>query len=172
MNNIIYIIGFMGSGKSTVGRKLASHLNWSFIDLDKKIEEIAGQTIPEIFSQHGEEYFRSVESKTLKSLGSETNTVISTGGGSPCYADNMDHMIESGLTIYLKMTPLQLMKRLIDAKGERPLIKGLKDESLLSFIKEKLAIREKCYERASLIIEGSNLNINAFYQQVRSSLSP
>lgn len=160
----------MGSGKSTVGRKLASHLEWSFIDLDKKIEEIAGQTIPEIFSQHGEEYFRALESRTLKSLVSEANTVISTGGGSPCYADNMDHMIKSGLTIYLKMTPLQLKKRLTDSKGERPLIKGLKDESLLSFIEKKLAIREECYEKAALVIEGSNLNINSLYQHVRSSL--
>jgi shikimate kinase len=170
MNHIIYIIGFMGSGKTTAGRKLASNLNWSFIDLDKKIEEITGQTIPEIFSMHGEEYFRSVESGILKSLKSETNTVISTGGGSPCYGDNMDHMLESGLTIYLKMTPLQLKKRLTDAKTERPLIKNLKNEELLRFIEDKLAIREKCYERAGIVIEGSSLNINLLCQHVRSAL--
>ena len=121
-NHIIYIIGFMGSGKTTAGKKLASLLGWSFIDLDKRIEEYTGKTIPEIFSQNGEDYFRIIETQLLRNLKSCTKTVISTGGGTPCYIDNMDFMIETGLTIYLKLTPAELKSRLSQSKGERPLI--------------------------------------------------
>src|SRR5664279_2631025 len=97
-NHIVYIIGFMGSGKSTAGKKLASLLGWSFIDFDKRIEEHTGKPISEIFSQHGENYFRNLETEILKNLKAETDTVISTGGGTPCYGDNMDYMLETGLT--------------------------------------------------------------------------
>ncbi len=89
MNNksIVYIIGFMGSGKSTVGKKLASLLDWSFIDLDAKIEEESGKTIPELFRQFGEDHFRKIESIALQSLTTSKNTVISTGGGTPCFGE-------------------------------------------------------------------------------------
>ncbi|MEI8225587.1 MAG: shikimate kinase, partial [Bacteroidota bacterium] len=156
----VYIIGFMGSGKSTAGKKLASLLGWSFIDLDKRIEEQAGKTIPEIFSQQGEDYFRNVEAEVLKNLMSQTNIVISTGGGTPCHGDNMDHMLETGLTLYLKLTPGQLKNRLSESTGKRPLIKDLDEDSLLSFIEEKLALREKWYNRAEITVEGINLDIS------------
>ncbi|MCJ7616788.1 MAG: shikimate kinase, partial [Desulfobacterales bacterium] len=123
-NNIVYIIGFMGSGKSTAGKKLASHLGWSFIDLDRRIEEHTGKSIPELFSKYGEDYFRDVEANVLKRLKSQTNTIISAGGGTPCHGDNMDFMLETGLTVYLKLTSVQLKYRLSESKGERPLIKG------------------------------------------------
>jgi shikimate kinase len=101
----------MGSGKTTAGKELASLLGWSFKDLDSKIEEHSGKSIPEIFSQNGEDYFRRVESALLKDFKGETKTVISTGGGTPCYSDNMDYMLKTGLTLYLKMTPAQLKNR-------------------------------------------------------------
>ena len=170
-NHIVYIIGFMGSGKSTAGKKLASLLNWSYIDLDKRIEDHTGKSIPEIFSQHGEEHFRLVESELLKKIGSGENTVVSTGGGSPCYSDNMDYMLKTGLTVYLKMSPLQLKKRLSDSKGNRPLIKDLNKDELLDFIREKLASREKWYSQSEIIVEGRNLNITSLYQHIKSSLS-
>jgi shikimate kinase len=171
-NHIVYIIGFMGSGKSTAGRKLSSVLGWSFIDLDKKIEEHTGKTISEIFSQQGEEYFRSIEANVLKNLKSHSNTVVSTGGGAPCYNDNMDYMLETGLTIYLKLTPGQLKSRLSGSKGERPLIKDLDEESLLGFINEKLDYREKWYNRAEIIIEGINPDINLLQNLVKSKVHP
>jgi len=170
-SQIIYIIGFMGSGKSTAGKKLASLLGWSFIDLDKRIEEHTGKTISDIFSQHGEDYFRNVEAEVLKSLKSQTNTVISTGGGTPCYCDNMDYMLETGLTLYLKLTSEQLKNRLSESKGERPLIKDLKSERLLSFIDEKLACREKWYNRAEITVEGNNLNISLLHYLVKANLN-
>ncbi len=166
----VYIIGFMGSGKSTAGKKLASLLGWSFIDLDKRIEKQAGKTIPEIFSQLGEAYFRNVEAEVLKNLISQTNTVISTGGGTPCHGDNMDYMLETGLTLYLKLTPGQLKSRLSESTGKRPLIKDLDEDSLLGFIEEKLALREKWYNRAEITVEGINLDISLLYSLVKTNL--
>ena len=170
-NHIIYIIGFMGSGKTTAGKKLASLLGWSFIDLDKRIEEYAGKTIPEIFSQSGEDYFRIIETQLLRNLKMCTKTVISTGGGTPCYIDNMDYMIETGLTIYLKLTPAELKSRLSQSKGKRPLIKDLDQNELTSFIKEKLAVREKWYERSDITMDGIDLDINLLLSHVKASLS-
>jgi shikimate kinase len=170
-SNKVYIIGFMGSGKSTTGMRLAGLLGWPFIDLDRSIEEHTGLSIPEIFSRYGETWFREVESETLKSLTSLPNGVISTGGGTPCYGENMDYMLETGLTIYLKLTPGQLKSRLSGTNGERPLIKDLGDEDLLSFIKEKLAIREKWYNRADLNFNGFDTDVRLIYSQVIASLN-
>jgi shikimate kinase len=156
----------MGSGKTTAGKKLASLLGWSFTDLDKKIEEYTGKTIPEIFLQNGEEYFRETETLLLRNLKTVSKTVISTGGGIPCHSDNMDFMLETGLTIYLKLTPGELRSRLSGSKGERPLIKNLDQNELLSFIRQKLADREKCYKRSDIIIKGIDLDISLLHSIV------
>jgi shikimate kinase len=170
-NQIIYIIGFMGSGKSTAGKELASLLGWAFIDLDKRIEEYTGNTIPEIFSQKGETYFRDVETQLLRNPQSQTNTVISTGGGTPCHSDNMDFMLGTGLTLYLKLTPKDLKSRLSESKGDRPLIKDLNQEELLHFIEKKLAYREQWYDRSDIIIDGVELDINLLHSLIISRLS-
>jgi shikimate kinase len=167
----VYLIGFMGSGKTTTGMKLASQLDWQFTDLDKEIEKATGLTIPEIFSLHGEAYFREVESERLRSLGSAEKIIVSTGGGTPCYADNMSFMLSTGLTLYLKLTPGQLKSRLSDTNGERPLIKDLSEEELLGFIEEKLAIREKWYNLAALTINGFDLDMRSLGSQVREQLN-
>ncbi len=169
-NNIIYIIGFMGSGKTTTGRELALRLDWSFVDLDKKIEEYAGKTIPEIFSQNGEDYFRETETTVLESLKNVKNTVISAGGGAPCHHDNMDLMLGNGLTIYLKLTPDELKNRLSDSRGSRPLIMNLDDENLRIFIEKKLSDREKWYDRSEIIIGGINTSIDQIVHLVRFKL--
>lgn len=167
----IYIIGFMGSGKSTAGKKLASLMGWTFVDLDKNIEEFAGKSIPEIFEQDGESSFRQIEAKILRSLDSLKHTVISTGGGTPCYDDNMEFMLGTGLTLYLKLTPGQLKSRLSKSKGERPLIKDLGSAELLSFIEKKLFDREKWYDRSDIIIEGIDLDVNILYENVKAKLN-
>jgi shikimate kinase len=167
----IYIIGFMGSGKTTTGMKLAAMLGWSFTDLDKGIEEHTGMTIPEIFSEKGEDYFREVESELLRKLVSFTRIVISTGGGTPVYGDNMDFMLSTGLTLYLKLSPGQLAGRLPGSNEARPLIRDLRDESLLAFIQDKLAYREKWYNRAELTLDGFDANISAIYSEVRARLN-
>lgn len=169
--NKVYIIGFMGSGKTTTGRKLASMLDWSFTDLDRSIEEHTAMTIPEIFSQKGEPYFRVVEAEMLRKLQHYANIVISTGGGAPAYEDNMDYMLGTGLTLYLKLTPGQLKNRLAGSDGERPLIKNLTDKELLGYIEEKLQSREKWYSRAEIIVSGFDTDMKAICSLVRSKLN-
>lgn len=166
--SLVYIIGFMGSGKSTAGKKLAAALGWSFIDLDKKIEEIAGRTIPEIFSHDGEDGFRIIESDTLRSLKSLTRIVVSTGGGTPCHGDNLDFMLETGIIVYLKMSTANLVSRLLGSTGGRPLLKNVPDDKLFDFIDKKLAVREKYYNRANIVIEGMNLEINILKSIIKS----
>jgi shikimate kinase len=166
----IFLIGFMGSGKSTVGRRLASQLKWSFIDLDEKIEKMEGMKIPDIFSLMGEPYFRQLETKALKALKSETDTVISTGGGTPCFADNMDFMMSSGLTIYLKMTPASLRRRLARSSEGRPLLNNIDRKGLGAYIATKLAEREKWYSRAELIIDGLNNNSSDLLSLVKDRI--
>ena len=168
--SIVYIIGFMGSGKTTAGEKLASSLGWQFVDLDKKIEKKEGKTIPQIFSQHGEGHFRAVETETLRSLGAGKNTIISTGGGTPCYDDNMDFMLRTGVTVYLKMTPSQLAGRLLKETDHRPLLKNIPDDKLVVFIEEKLKQREKWYNRSNIIINGMEIDINILSSMVKTSL--
>ena len=129
-------------------------------------------TIPEIFSSHGESWFRKTESEMLRNLPSDTNRVISTGGGTPCYENNMEYMLETGLTIYLKLTPGQLKSRLSGTNGERPLIKDLGDEGLLSFIEQKLASREKWYNRAELTVNGFDTDLRWIFSQVRTRFNP
>ena len=166
----VYIVGFMGSGKTTSGRKLAEVLGWSFLDIDTKIEEKEGRSIREIFSKDGEEYFRKIESQTLKELENLNDVVVSTGGGTPCYADNMDFMLRTGLTVYLKLTPLQLCSRLSESSGERPLIKDLGRDKLLDFIEEKLSVRECFYNRAMINIVGNEIDINNLSLLIKSAL--
>lgn len=150
----IYLIGFMGSGKSTMGRKLSASLGWSFVDLDRMIEEEAGMNIPDIFFFKGEDYFRNVETKLLRSLESVNEAVVSTGGGTPCYHDNMDFMLRTGLTIYLKLTPAQLKSRLKKSADKRPLLRNVTEENLENYIQLKLAEREVWYNKAEIIVDG------------------
>ena len=165
--NLIYIIGFMGSGKSTAGKKLSGVLGWTFIDIDRKIEEVAGKTIPQIFAGDGEDVFRKIESDVLKSINPGEGTIVSTGGGTPCHGNNMDLMLETGLTVYLKMTPEQLTYRLLESTAVRPLIKNVSDEQLPEFIEKVLSVREKYYSRSEIIIDGINLDINRLISLIK-----
>lgn len=166
---LVYVIGFMGSGKSTAGKKLAALLDCPFIDLDRKIEETAGKSIPQIFSQDGEEAFRKTESVVLKNIRPLQGTIVSTGGGTPCHGDNMDFMLMNGLTVYLKMTPGQLAHRLMESTTVRPLIKDISDDDLPGYIEKVLKVREKWYNRAEIVIEGINLDINRLLSLVKKS---
>jgi len=157
MHTRIFLIGFMGSGKSTLGAQLARHLDYQFMDMDQLIEETAELSIPEIFQDHGEVVFRKWEHDILLELCSRDKLVISTGGGAPCHSQNMDLMNANGCTIYLNLTPLALQNRLIRSRTERPLIKGKTDAELFDFITTLLEIREKFYKQASHIVDGLSL---------------
>lgn len=151
----------MGSGKSTLGKKLAKKLNQPFYDLDALIEKAANKSIIEIFEHEGQEYFRELEQHTLKELTNNNNDfVLALGGGTPCFYDNMNFINANGCSIYLKYNSGILCSRLINAKAERPLLKDKPDEQLKSFIDEKLIEREKFYLKSRFIIENKNITTN------------
>ncbi len=154
----IFLTGFMGSGKSTLGKKLALVFRKEFVDLDRFIEKESGQSISEIFNTLGEDEFRKLEKRCLhKVLETHTKSVISLGGGSICFFDNLETVKQNGLLIYLQLPPKVLAERLKKSKTVRPLVQNLKSEDLLQSIEDKLAARLKFYEQAHLIVNGLNL---------------
>lgn len=157
----IFLIGFMGSGKTTAARKLAARMSWWWDDLDRIIEQGEGMPVVQIFEKKGEQAFRDLEHQYLMRLDQSTRGVIATGGGTPCYHGNMDYMNEAGLTVYLEMTPEQLYSRLKDTQSHRPLLKGMKDEELFQYIAQKTRERAPFYQRAHIRTPGFDLNIRA-----------
>lgn len=153
----IFLIGFMGSGKTTLGKRLAVHYQYQFIDLDKEIEAEIGMCIPQYFEKFGEAKFRDIESAILKQAEKWDNAIIATGGGAPCYFDNIDWMNAKGITVYLSLSPKALVKRLENGTDQRPVLQGLKGSQLEAFIAEKLAARDVFYKQAQLEISGINL---------------
>jgi len=152
----IYLVGYMGSGKSTLGRKIADLTGMNFIDLDKYIEERCFKSIPLIFEEEGETGFREKEQHSLHEVVHFENVVISTGGGTPCFFDNMELMNKTGITIYISPDIKTLACRIVKSKTERPLITGKSHEELLSFIEEALKTRSPFYEQAQIILSEEN----------------
>ncbi len=156
----IFLIGFMGCGKSTLAKRLAAKTGYQLVDLDHEIEKKIGQTVVSFFAEHGEPAFREFEQATLKALGTGNNKVVATGGGTPCYFDNMEWMNENGHTIYIEMQPQALVKRLENGKAKRPLIKDFSEKELLHFIEQKLSERDPFYKKAKSIVNGINLTVD------------
>lgn len=146
----IYLIGFMAVGKTTLGKRLAKAMQRPFIDTDKLIAQRTLKTIDEIFETLGEDEFRKIEADTLRSI-TENNAIIATGGGLPCYFNNMDFMNTQGVTIYLRANSAFIYNRLLHAKAPRPLLKELKLDELLAFIEAKLAARQPYYLQSKLV---------------------
>jgi shikimate kinase len=153
----IFLIGFMGSGKTTLGRKLAAKMGYEFIDLDHKLERQVELSIAEYFTLFGEDAFRQLESEVLRKTMYPENAVVATGGGLPCYFDNMDWMNNNGRTIYIKLSPKTLADRLENSKEERPLLQEKQGDTLIAFIEQKLAEREDFYSKANIIADGLSL---------------
>jgi shikimate kinase len=163
----IFLVGFMGSGKSTVGRNLARALNWTFIDLDTYIQDKQGCSIPEIFERDGETAFRLLEKESLEEVELLDKVVVATGGGAPCYHNNMITMNNAGLTIYLKIIPKELQIRLLPARKTRPLIANKSDDELLEFIEEKLKEREPFYAQASVVADATANGIEPYLNIIK-----
>lgn len=145
----IILIGFMGSGKTTLGRALAKELGFEFIDLDNYIELRRCKTINAIFAEIGEEGFRTIERNLLHEVCEFENVIISSGGGTPCFFDNIDYMNRQGTTVHLQVPVERLFERLKIAKSKRPLLKDKSDEEILGFIKEQLERRDTYYTKAA-----------------------
>ena len=152
----IFLVGYMGCGKSTIGRKVADLLGISFVDLDKYIEERYFKTVPAIFAEEGEKGFREKERTALLEVSQFENVMVGTGGGAPCFFDNMEVMNKNGVTIYIAPDTDVLATRLLKSKTERPLIAGKSREELILFIEGALLKRAPFYEKAKIIIRGEN----------------
>ena len=163
----IIIIGYMGAGKTTVGRALAHDLGLPFYDLDWYIEGRLRKTIPQIFAERGEEGFRQVERNMLHEVAEFEDVVISCGGGTPCFFDNMDYLNGQGDTIYLKATPEVLYKHLQMGKTVRPLLRDKTPDETLAFITTQLAHREPFYTKARHTLD---VNLLDSYEKIRISV--
>ena len=151
----IILIGYMGAGKTTIGKALSKELGIIFYDLDWYIESRMRKTVSEIFAERGEEGFRQIEYNMLHEVAEFEDVIISCGGGTPCFFDNMDYLNQQGQVVYLKAEPEVLYKHLLMAKVERPLLKGKSKEELLKFIKEQLKKREAFYTKARYTLDVS-----------------
>ena len=151
----IILIGYMGAGKTTIGKALSKELGIIFYDLDWYIENRMRKTVSQIFAERGEEGFRKIEYNMLHEVAEFEDVIISCGGGTPCFFDNMDYLNQQGQVVYLKAEPEVLYKHLLMAKVERPLIKGKSQEELLAFISDQLDRREPFYSKARYTLDVS-----------------
>ena len=170
----IVLIGYMGSGKTTIGKQLAKSLNYIFIDLDQAIENEEQQPISEIFSKKGEIYFRKLERKVLETiLTSKPNIVLATGGGTPCFGDTMEYIksVEDSTTIYIKTSNEVLTKRLLNENQKRPLIAHLDSKELLNdFIRKHLFERSFYYNKSSIKVRSDVMSINELVQELKNKI--
>lgn len=172
----IFLAGFMGAGKTTIGRVLAARMGLPFIDLDDVIEAQAGQQIPEIFRYQGEAVFRALELKALESTAMMAGAVVATGGGALASEKNMEVALGLGLVVYLKMGRHALAERLMRSAGDRPLLRDengqpLSAEALSARIQQMLAVREPVYERATHVVNITGLDVDAAAMAVEAALA-
>ena len=163
----IILIGYMGAGKTTIGKALSKELGVIFYDLDWYIESRMRKTVSQIFAERGEEGFRKIEHNMLHEVAEFEDVIISCGGGTPCFFDNMDYLNQQGQVVYLKANPEVLYKHLMMAKTERPLIKGKSHDELLTFIREQLEKREPFYSKARYTLD---VNLMDNYEKIQTSV--
>ena len=151
----IVLIGYMGSGKTTVGKALAKEIGLPFYDLDWYIENRMRKKVSQIFAERGEEGFRLIEHNMLHEVAEFEDVIISCGGGTPCFFDNMDYLNQQAQVVYLRCEPEVLRQHLLMGKGDRPLLKGKTPEELISYISEQVAYREQFYTKARYTLDVS-----------------
>ena len=154
----IFLIGYMGSGKTTIGKDIATDLKIPFLDLDQLIEEHYQKSISQIFKEHGESRFREVERNMLNKISDYENCIISTGGGTPCFFDNMEQMNNKGTTIFLDTSIDELVDRLYYEGNKRPLLQGKSRQQLYEYITQTLAERKSFYSKAKVKIFADDTN--------------
>ena len=162
-----FIIGYKNCGKTTIGRKFAHRLNMRFVDLDEVIEEREGKSIPELYSELGDEKFRTKEWEALKSIVKQDNIVVSLGGGAPCHCDNMNLIERYGEVVYIRLDNELLVSRLKSATKDRPIVLNKSDDELRTYIED---IRERCehhYLRAKYYVDGKDLTVDKMLEQIK-----
>jgi shikimate kinase len=166
-NMKIFLIGFMGCGKTHWGKELSSKLSIPFFDLDEKVAEHAGKGIPAIFSEDGEEHFRLLEKEVLYMITESHETfVMSCGGGTPCYYNNIDYLKKKGIVVWLNCSVDCLYRRLNREKDQRPLIREVPDDKLKSFIIKKFSNRKIFYQQANIIINDDDVRIDKLIELI------
>lgn len=157
---LLFLVGYAGSGKSSMGRRLARRLGMRFIDTDQRVEQGAMMSVADIFAREGEEGFRVRERATIEAIVRETDeAVVSTGGGLATWRDNMEWMSGEGVTIYLRRAPEQILLRLSDyGREKRPMFRGKSDGELLEFMRHQMAEREPHYRKAAITVECTTLS--------------
>jgi len=162
----VFLIGYMGCGKSTLGRNLAEALGYSWIDIDDAFEIKYKISISDFFIRYGETYFRELEHKLLMETVSTNDVVVSTGGGAPCYHNNMELMNQHGITLYLSATPQLLLSRIQLSPNKRPLFRKMEGNDALQKIASHLETRISFYEKASLKVDAENPDIEEIKQLI------
>ena len=165
----VFLIGFMASGKTTLGGELAEIMGFKFLDLDDYIEVKQKKSIKLLFEIEGEEKFRVIENEALREVASmEGNLIVASGGGTSCFYNSIDYMNKEGITVYIKVEVAELVARLIDSKKNRPLLWGKSREELNEYIIRVLEERKKYYEKAKITVEYPNLDINQLASTLKS----
>lgn len=154
----LFIVGYMASGKTTFGRALARKSGFQHIDLDFYIEQRFHATVKDIFATKGESEFRRIESAMLREVGEMNDVIVSCGGGTPCFGDNMDYMNSRGLTVCLQASEGVIADRIIEAGNKRPLMAGKSKQQVIDTLREHMAVRKPFYDKAKLIISGDRLD--------------
>ena len=167
----VYLIGYMYSGKTTVGRQLADTLGYTFHDLDEAIEARFHTTVPLFFKNYGEAMFRQVERNMLHDTADMDNVVVSTGGGTPCYFDNIQWINQHGQSVYIKLTEEAICRRMVVSRKCRPTIKALPADQRRQFIHDQLALRLPFYNQAHYTILADNLSTEESVNQIRQMIS-
>jgi shikimate kinase len=163
----IVLVGYMAAGKSSIARRIARLLNLNFYDLDNVVEDREQKTIPEIFKDNGENYFRELETKyLLEILHEKNNFVLATGGGTPCFKQNLEIILEKTLCIYIKLSNKALVNRIINSKKSRPLVDKLSESELLEFVEKHLSEREVFYNKSHIIVNGFNIDYNLLIKDI------
>jgi shikimate kinase len=152
----IYLIGFMGSGKSTAGKRIATSMRWNFADIDRLVEESEGESVSVIFARKGERYFREAESAALRAVSERSRTVIACGGGTPCSQENLQVMASTGVIVWLRLPVKEITERLRRSNYVRPLLADAMEGELDTTVTRLLESRECWYEKADLVIDGLN----------------
>ena len=169
----IYLVGYMSAGKSTTAKRLANRLGLEAYDTDRMFEERFHITVSDFFKKYDEPLYRKLETQILHETLAFDNAVIATGGGTPCFNDNMDWMNQNGYTVFLKISPESAVVRLSQSKVRRPKVYGKSTEELEDFIRKNYTERMPFYEKAMLTVKGENLDIESLLEAIRTNiLSP
>lgn len=178
---IVFLLGFMGAGKSYLGRQLAQETGTKYLDLDEELVKHTGMTINQLFENYGEDHFRKLETELLHKVSNdlsfsniENNSkenyyFIGCGGGTPCFNNNMEWMNKHGITVWLNPSVIVLFSRLRNEQDERPLLKGLGDHELMTFIENKLAERRKFYELSIVKLNDANYSLSTILTNIKDA---